>query len=332
MTSGRLNVIEDRVSKLRQENVSTSWTREQIVAIAMDVVRLQQPRLITTGVGGNEDDDPDDDKSNDATPQRENMPNQHNSAGPFNCGGGMGGDGDDDPGDNNGNKLSPNRNNNNTPFLSGPNLIQSNTYNTHNFENYMKQEVSLTTLTRPHVYSFYNKLRHLSAKYGIVLLPLHKLTCHEPIRPFLKGQILKNMSAELYHKLENSGCLPKDDKKIDSLVISYGYTYDGFNMLKQIFCQYCPTLQDGTRLQQPTWESSDSNLYVLQVCMQTFFELDKTMKREYGKSQKSVDFLNEAIKSSKYRANVKIFKKKLWKEDSTRIHLTTCISTRLPQP
>ena len=101
----------------------------------------------------------------------------------------------------------------------------------------MKQEVSLTTLMRPHVYLFYNKLRHLSAKYGILLLPLHKLTYQALIHTdsgYLKGQVLKNMSAELYHKLESPGCLPRDDKKIDSLVISYGYTYDGFNMLKQI--------------------------------------------------------------------------------------------------
>ena len=48
---------------------------------------------------------------------------------------------------------------------------------------YMKQEVSLITLTGPHVYLFYNKLRHLSSKYGILLKLLHKLTRTEPIRP-----------------------------------------------------------------------------------------------------------------------------------------------------
>ena len=35
------------------------------------------------------------------------------------------------------------------------------------------------------------------------------------------------------------------------------------------------------------------------------------MHRKYRESQKSVDFLNEAMKSTKYRANVKIFKNKI---------------------
>ena len=48
--------------------------------------------------------------------------------------------------------------------------------------------------------------------------------------------------------------------------------------------------------------------------------------------QNRVDFLNEVMKSTKYRANAKIFKRKLWREDSTRIYLTTSISTRSPQP
>ena len=39
--------------------------------------------------------------------------------------------------------------------------------------------------------------------------------------------------------------------------------------------------------------------------MQTFYKLERTMKREYGKAQKSVGFLNEAMKSNKYQANTK---------------------------
>ena len=88
--------------------------------------------------------------------------------------------------------------------------------NTQNFEKYMKQDVSLRQLTRPHVYLFYNKLRHLSSKYGILLKPLYKLKRHEPIYPegaFMKGDILTKMSAELYHKLESDGCLPRDNTK-----------------------------------------------------------------------------------------------------------------------
>ena len=119
------------------------------------------------------------------------------------------------------------------------------------------------------------------------------------------------MSAELYHKLESEGCLPRDNAKIDSMVVCYGYSYDGFNLLKQLLRPYCPTLQDGSRPIQPTWDSSKENIYVLQVFMQTFYELEKTMNREYTDAQKSIDFLNEVIMLTKYRANAKIFKDKI---------------------
>ena len=45
--------------------------------------------------------------------------------------------------------------------------------------------------------------------------------------------------------------------------------------------------------------------------MQTFYKLERTMKKEYEKAQKSVDFFNKAMKLNKYRANAKNFKDKI---------------------
>ena len=104
------------------------------------------------------------------------------------------------------------------------------------------------------------------------------------------------MSAELYHKLESVGCLLRDNTKIDSMVVSYGYSYDGFNLLKQLICPYCSILQDGSLPIQPTCDPSEENIYVFQVFMQTLYELKQTMKQEYSKAQKSVYFLNEVMK------------------------------------
>ena len=67
-------------------------------------------------------------------------------------------------------------------------------HNTQNFEKNMKEEVSLQQLTRPNVYLFYNKLCHLSSKYGILLKPLCQLQPHSPIypeSPFMKVEFLK---------------------------------------------------------------------------------------------------------------------------------------------
>ena len=179
---------------------------------------------------------------------------------------------------------------------------------------YMKQEVSLRQLTHPHAYLFYNKLPHLSLKYGILLKSLYQLQCHSPIYPkgpFMQGKILWKMSAELYHKLESDGCLLRNNTKIDSMMSLYEYSYNGFNLLKQILRPYCPNLQDGSRPIQSTWASSEETIYVLQVFMKTFYKLEWTMHREYTQAQKSVDFLNKVMKSSKYCANPKIFKEKI---------------------
>ena len=86
-------------------------------------------------------------------------------------GGNNGDDGDPDDGGDNG---PPNNDRDKVRVSPG------SVFNTHNFEKYMKQEVSLTQLTHPYVYLFYNKLRHLSFKYGILLQPLHKISRHEP--------------------------------------------------------------------------------------------------------------------------------------------------------
>ena len=63
-----------------------------------------------------------------------------------------------------------------------------------------------------------------------------------------------------------------------------------------------------------------------------FYELEHTMHREYGESQKSVDFLNKAMKSTKYHANAKIFKHKimdkdLHKEPPDNLHLNKIATT-----
>ena len=129
-----------------------------------DVVCAERSRYGTARAGGHGDDNPDDGDSDDDIPRQDESPDQHNPARPSHGGGGMGNDGDDDPGDGGGDGPPLQEAPDDSPFLSSRNPFPTSAYNTHNFEKYMKQEVSLTTLTRPHVYLFYNKLRHLSAK------------------------------------------------------------------------------------------------------------------------------------------------------------------------
>ena len=95
----------------------------------------------------------------------------------------------------------------------------------------MKQDINIQQLTCPHIYLFYKKLKHLCKKYGILLKPSHKLKQDEPIHVDafnVQGKILQKMSAELHHKLESTGCLLRTNKKIDSMVVSYRYSYDRF--------------------------------------------------------------------------------------------------------
>ena len=178
----------------------------------------------------------------------------------------------------------------------------------------MKQEVCLLTKTRSAVYVFYNKLRHLCRKYNILLKYLTQLTyngdihkCGSMANKFLRDQ----MSADLYHKLESPGCLPRDNKRIESLLYSYGQRYDGFNLLRQIILPHCPNLQNGARPIQPTWNSCEDNLYVLQVLLETYYSAEQTMGRSYPPAQQSINFLNKAMKSPRYSALAKIAKKQV---------------------
>ena len=107
-------------------------------------------------------------------------------------------------------------------------------YSTKSFKQFMKQEVCLLTKTRSAVYVFYNKLQHLCCKYNILLKDLTQLTYDGDIHECgsMANKIVRDqMSAGLYHKLELPGCLPCDNKRIESLLYSYGQQYDGFNLL-----------------------------------------------------------------------------------------------------
>ena len=123
--------------------------------------------------------------------------------------------------------------------------------------------------------------------------------------------VLRQMSADLYHKLESPGCLPQENKRMESLLYSYGQSYDGFNLLRQIIMPHCPALQSGSRPVQPTWEVCEDNLYVLQVFLQTYYLAEKSMGRSYSPTQQSIDYLNEVMKSSTYAASAKICKQKI---------------------
>ena len=73
----------------------------------------------------------------------------------------------------------------------------------------------------------------------------------------------------------------------------------------------CQQLQDGTKPKQLTWEPSEKNIYVLQVYLQTFYTVEKSMNRKFSAAQKSIDFLNKTMKEPKYAASSKIFKSKI---------------------
>ena len=122
---------------------------------------------------------------------------------------------------------------------------------------------------------------------------------------------LRQMSADLYHKLESPGCLPRENKRMKSLLYSYGKLYDGFNLLRQIILPHCPALQSGTRPTHPTWDACEDNLYVLQVLLQTYYSAEKSMGQSYSSSQQSIDYLNKVMKSLVYAASAKISKQKV---------------------
>ena len=164
------------------------------------------------------------------------------------------------------------------------------------------------------MYVFYNKLRHLCRKYNILLKDLTTLTHDSDIHecgPMSNDTVLRQMSADLFHKLESPGCLPRDNKRMESLLYSYGQSYDGFNMLRQIILPHFPALQSGTRPVQPTWDACEDNLYVLQVLLQTYYSAEKSMGQAYPPAQQSIDYLNEVMKSTQYAASAKICKQKV---------------------
>ena len=68
------------------------------------------------------------------------------------------------------------------------------------------------------------------------------------------------MSAELFHKIELPGCLPSDNARVKSLLISHGKSYNGFSLLRQIIRPYFPYIQESTKPVQPTWSTCDVNI------------------------------------------------------------------------
>ena len=128
------------------------------------------------------------------------------------------------------------------------------------FEQFMKQDLLLQKFTSPYVFLFYNTLCHLCDQYGIPLKPLHELTRTEPISEsggHVSEAMDNKMSTSLFHKLQMTGCLSTDNTRIQNLLLSHGMNYDGFDLLKHILRPFVPTIQDGTRQKQPTWESSE---------------------------------------------------------------------------
>ena len=123
--------------------------------------------------------------------------------------------------------------------------------------------------------------------------------------------VILQMSADLYHKLESPGCLPQENKRIESLLYSYGQSYHGFNLLLQIIMPHCPALQSSSRPIQPTWDGCEENLYTIQVLLQMYYSAEKTTGRLYSPAQQSINFLNEFMKSSTYAALAKICKQKI---------------------
>ena len=165
----------------------------------------------------------------------------------------------------------------------------------------MKQEVVLLKESWSTVYIFYNKLRHLCKKYNIILKDITQLTHNSEIHEcklMATMALLDQMSADLYHKLESLGCLPQDNRRMESLFYSYGQKYYVFNLLCQIILHHCSNLQNGARPIHPTWELCDDNLYALQVLLETYYSADKSMGCSYPSTQQSIDFLNKAMKLS----------------------------------
>ena len=178
----------------------------------------------------------------------------------------------------------------------------------------MKQEACLLSERRPVVYVFYNKLCYLCRKYNIILKYLTSLTHGSDIHEcgaIANDAVLHQMSAGLYHKLESPGCLPRENKRMESLLYSYGQSYDGFNLLCQIILPHCPALQSGSRPIHPTWDACEDNPYVLQVLLQTYYSAEKLMGRSYSLAQQSIDYLNKVMKSLVYVASAKISKQKV---------------------
>ena len=90
-------------------------------------------------------------------------------------------------------------------------------HNSYNFELFMKQEVSLMSVKRSHVYLFYNTLKHLCSKYNIMLKPLHTVKRDKTIYEdghFFTNIMRERAIAELFHKLESPGCLPLDNQRV----------------------------------------------------------------------------------------------------------------------
>ena len=109
-------------------------------------------------------------------------------------------------------------------------------YTTKSFENFMKQEFCLLSECCLAVYVFYNKLCHLCRKYNIMLKELttstHDSEIHE-CGPMSNNTVLRQMSADLFHKLESPSFLPRENKRMEFLLYSYGQSYNWFQLIQQ---------------------------------------------------------------------------------------------------
>ena len=168
--------------------------------------------------------------------------------------------------------------------------------------------------SQPSITMFYNELKTIGAMYDIFLIPFDNIANGQPLHEsgFLATPtLIGKMSAQLFYKLKQPGVLPGNITRFRSLIKSHARTNDGFELLTQILRPYLPALQDGVSSTVPNWIGCDDDIYLAQMRLTNYYNIEHSLARIYTPMEQSRKFLELAKQSDKFKEAAKYYDRKL---------------------
>ena len=150
--------------------------------------------------------------------------------------------------------------------------------------------------------------------YDIFFIPFENIANGQPLHEsgFLATPtLIGKMSAQLFYKLKQPGVLPGNITRFCSLIKSHARTNDGFEILTQILRPYLPALQDGVSSTVPNWIGYDDDIYLAQMRLTNYYNIEHSLARIYTPMELSQKFLELAKQSDKFKEAAKYYDRKL---------------------